>query len=99
MVAMNYEVSVISLTLITIENIQINLLHCFSANYKWWHILLIASGLAAIGMLGSTIYEIINQRVSRNKTSTVVPGFKVLGFSALPGFSALKAGDGAWSVH
>ena len=31
--------------------------------------------------------------------STVVPGFRVLGFSALPGFSALKAGDGAWSVH
>ena len=31
--------------------------------------------------------------------STVVPGFRVLGFSALPGFRALKAGDGAWSVH
>ena len=30
---------------------------------------------------------------------TVVPGFRVLGFSALPGFRALKAGDGAWSVH
>ena len=29
----------------------------------------------------------------------VVPGFSVLGFSALPGFRALKAGDGAWSVH
>ena len=28
-----------------------------------------------------------------------VPGFRVLGFSALPGFRALKAGDGAWSVH
>ena len=37
-----------------------------------------------------------------NKASlpiTVVPGFKVLGFSALPGFRALKAVDGAWSVH
>ena len=33
------------------------------------------------------------------KTSTVVPGFRVLGFSILPGFRALKAGDGAWSVH
>ena len=33
-----------------------------------------------------------------NRT-TVVPGFRVLGFSALPGFRALKAGDGAWSVH
>ena len=33
------------------------------------------------------------------KTDTVVPGFRVLGFSALPGFRALKAGDGAWSVH
>ena len=31
--------------------------------------------------------------------NTVVPGFRVLGFSALPGFRALKAGDGAWSVH
>ena len=31
--------------------------------------------------------------------NTVVPGFRVLGFSALPGFSALKAGDRAWSVH
>ena len=31
--------------------------------------------------------------------STVVPGFSVLGFSVLPGFRALKAGDGAWSVH
>ena len=30
---------------------------------------------------------------------TVVPGFRVLGFSALPGFRALKAGDGAWLVH
>ena len=29
----------------------------------------------------------------------VVPGFRVLGFSVLPGFRALKAGDGAWSVH
>ena len=33
------------------------------------------------------------------KVSTVVPGFRVLGFSALPGFRAPKAGDGAWSVH
>ena len=31
--------------------------------------------------------------------STVVPGFRALGFRALPGFRALKAGDGAWSVH
>ena len=30
---------------------------------------------------------------------TVVPGFRALGFSALPGFRALKAVDGAWSVH
>ena len=30
---------------------------------------------------------------------TVVPGFRVLGFSALPGFRAIKAGDRAWSVH
>ena len=31
--------------------------------------------------------------------TTVVPGFRILGFSALPGFSALNPGDGAWSVH
>ena len=35
----------------------------------------------------------------RKDTGTVVPGFRVLGFSALPGFKAIKAGDGAWSVH
>ena len=29
---------------------------------------------------------------------TVVPGFRVLGFSALPGFRAQKSGNGAWSV-
>ena len=34
-----------------------------------------------------------------NTTNTVVPGFRVLGFSVLPGFRALKAGDGPWSVH
>ena len=34
-----------------------------------------------------------------NKKNTVVPGFRVLGFSALLGFRALKAGNGAWSVH
>ena len=34
-----------------------------------------------------------------NQGNTVVPGFRVLGFSALPGFRALNAGDGAWSVH
>ena len=33
------------------------------------------------------------------KRVTVVAGFKVLGFSALPGFRTLKAGDGAWSVR
>ena len=35
----------------------------------------------------------------KEKESTVVPGFSVLGFSVLPGFRALKAGDRAWSVH
>ena len=30
---------------------------------------------------------------------TVVPGFRVLGFSALPGFRTLKTDDGAWVVH
>ena len=36
---------------------------------------------------------------SAEQSYTVVPGFRVLGFSALPGFRALNAGDGAWSVH
>ena len=30
---------------------------------------------------------------------TVVPGFRVLGFKALPGLRALNPGDGDWSVH
>ena len=30
---------------------------------------------------------------------TVVPGFRVLGFSVLPGFRALNPSNGAWSVH
>ena len=30
---------------------------------------------------------------------TVVPGFRVLGFRALPGFRALNPGDGGWSVQ
>ena len=29
---------------------------------------------------------------------TVVPGFGVLGISVLPGFSAPKAGNGAWTL-
>ena len=32
-------------------------------------------------------------------TNTVVPGFRVLGFRALPGFRALNPSDGGWSVH
>ena len=48
--------------------------------------------------------EIKGTFFSRNldKTFTVcteVPGFRVLGFGALLGFRALKAGDRAWSVH
>ena len=31
--------------------------------------------------------------------NTVVPGFRVLGYRALPGFRALNPGDGGWSVH
>ena len=37
--------------------------------------------------------------VSKLKPNTVVPGFRVLGFRALPGFRAQNPGDGAWSVH
>ena len=33
---------------------------------------------------------------SFNDLSTVVPGFSVLGFSALPGFRALNAGNQIW---
>ena len=44
--------------------------------------------------------QVLSQKSSGfTRISTVVPGFRVLGFSALPGFRALKAGDGAWSVH
>ena len=38
-------------------------------------------------------------KIKKNFVNTVVPGFRVLGFNVLPGFRALKAGDGAWSVH
>ena len=43
-----------------------------------------------------------NQTSNKSGTvlpNTVVPGFRALGFSALPGFRALKPGDGAGSVH
>ena len=43
-------------------------------------------------------YKAHAQSILSNR-NTAVPGFRVLGFSALPGFRALKAGDGAWSVH
>ena len=55
-----------------------------------------------------TIFSLVCHTLPKNKitrnilwheVSTVVPGFRVLGFSVLPGFRALKAGDGAWSVH
>ena len=41
----------------------------------------------------------LSQKLIAFTKNTVVLGFRVLGFSALPGFRALKAGDGAWSVH
>ena len=43
-----------------------------------------------------------NQTRNKSRTvlpNTVVPGFRALGFSALPGFRALKAGNRAWSVR
>ena len=43
--------------------------------------------------------QLVKKKQQLVSTSTVVPGFRVFGFSALPGFRALKAGDGAWSVH
>ena len=42
---------------------------------------------------GSTLFPILAQ------SNTVVTGFSVLGFSALPGCRALNDGNGAWSVH
>ena len=36
---------------------------------------------------------------SFSQLSTVVPGFRVLGFRALSGFRAQNPGDRAWSVH
>ena len=41
----------------------------------------------------------VKKQQKLTRANTVVPGFRVLGFSVLPGFRALKAGDGAWSVH
>ena len=41
----------------------------------------------------------LKKKKKNENRNTVVPGFRVLGFSILPGFRALKAGDGAWSVH
>ena len=40
-----------------------------------------------------------NFKVNFLETNTVVPGFRVLGFRALPGFRAQNPGYGAWSVH
>ena len=48
-------------------------------------------------MVGLT--QILSLSAWLQRKYTVVPGFRVLGFCALPGFRALKAGDGAWSVH
>ena len=47
----------------------------------------------------SLVYTAITVPQTTVEVGTVVPGFSVLGFSVLPGFRALKAGDGAWSVH
>ena len=43
--------------------------------------------------------EIPIDDMSQLNLNTVVPGFRVLGFRALPGFRALNPGDGGWSVH
>ena len=51
-----------------------------------------------MGPTQQTTGRVQNYAIEENG-HTVVPGFRVLGFSALPGFRALKAGDGAWSVH
>ena len=40
-----------------------------------------------------------NFKVNFLETNTVVPGFRVLGFRALPGFRAQNPGYGAWSAH
>ena len=52
------------------------------------------------GQLSHEILRLLSGHVDKaQESNTVVPGFRVLGFSALPGFRALKAGDRAWSVH
>ena len=51
-------------------------------------------------MLGNNLIPMV--RIASNLSileSTVVPGFSVLGFRALPGFRAQKLGTRAWSVH
>ena len=53
-------------------------------------------------VLGVFCYVLMSHARGRQRYHTlvtVVPGFRVLGFSALPGFRALKADDRAWSVH
>ena len=38
-------------------------------------------------------------KIKKNFVNTVVPGFRVLKFRALPGFRAQNPSDRAWSVH
>ena len=45
------------------------------------------------------LYMFMSNVVIDYQVYSIVPGFRVLGFSALPGFRALKAGDRAWSGH
>ena len=64
----------------------------------------ILGDVSSVVQIRSGIPVTVDSNQTRNKSGTVlpntiVPGFRALGFSALPGFRALKAGNGAWSVH
>ena len=49
-------------------------------------------------MTDNIITSCVLRKQSKN-INAVVPGFRVPGFSTLPGFRALKADNRAWSVH
>ena len=64
----------------------------------------ILGDVSSVVQIRSGISVTVDSNQTRNKSgtvlpNTVVPGFRALGFSALPGFRALKASNGPWSVH
>ena len=45
------------------------------------------------------LLPLCHRRVELGRSCTVSPGYRVVGFRALPGFRALNPGNGGWSVH